>query len=39
MIDRMHVLIIGHTEEKVQKTTKFVEEIIYTDENTRNKII
>ena len=39
MIDKMHILIIGHTEEKVQKATKFVEEIIYADENTRNKII
>ena len=37
--DRMHVLIIGHTEEKVQKATRLVEEIIYADENTRNKII
>lgn len=37
--DRMHVLIIGHTEEKVQKAAKLVEEIIYADENTRNKII
>ena len=37
--DRMHVLIIGRTEEKVQKAAKTVEDIIYADEKTRNKLM
>ena len=37
--DRMHVLIIGHSEEKVQKATRTVEDIIYADEKTRNKLM
>lgn len=37
--DRAHVLIIGYTEEKVRKATHLLEEIIFADENTRNKII
>ena len=37
--DRAHVLIIGYSEEKVRKATHLLEEIIFADENTRNKII
>ena len=37
--ERAHVLIIGYTEEKVRKATRLLEEIIFADEATRNKII
>jgi hypothetical protein len=37
--DKAHVLIIGYSEEKVRKASHLVEEIIFADENTRNKII
>ena len=37
--DRNHVLIIGYSEEKVQKAAKTVEDIIYADEKTRNKLM
>lgn len=37
--DRAHVLIIGHSDEKVRKASHLIEEIIFADEVTRNKII
>ena len=37
--DRPHVFIVGDSEEKVRKATRLVEEIIYADEATRNKIM
>ena len=34
-----HVLIIANTEEKLRRGTKLIEEIIYSDDDTKNKII
>ena len=37
--DQNHVLIIADSEEKLKKGSKLVEDVIYADEDTRNKII
>jgi len=37
--DKNHVLIIADSEEKMKRGTKLVEDILYADEDTRNKII
>jgi len=37
--DRNHVLIIGNSDEKVKNAARLVEQIIYADEKTRNKIM
>jgi hypothetical protein len=36
--DEQHVLIVGETEETVSKAQYLVEKVLYSDEETRNKI-
>ena len=38
-IEEPHVLIVANTEENLRRGTKLIEEIIYSDEDTKNKII
>lgn len=36
--EEQHVLIVGETEENVNRAKYLIEKVIYSDDNTRNKI-